>query len=177
MRRVVSLLLLPALALLAGGFAWPPTAAAYDDVVVIKPLGAPLYNLPFLDAEVVAMAACNERLPVVAAGDGWYQVSARARLLWVPAARVAEVSAAPEPDCTDAVTFQPFQAVMVSIPDGCLSLRRVPSQGAPFTFCVNSGHAYFLIGGPVEVDGEDWIQLWSAATGTGWSLARYLAAP
>jgi hypothetical protein len=39
---------------------------------------------------------------------------------------------------------------------------------------VPSGYQYVVTNGPIEVAGEDWLEVWSEATGSGWVLARYL---
>jgi len=59
---------------------------------------------------------------------------------------------------------------------GCLSLRHAASRSAGFDACVDNGHHYTVVSGPVDVGGEDWLELTSPDTGSGWSLADFLRA-
>jgi hypothetical protein len=150
------------------------SAPAPAGVVVTERFGAALRVAPSSDAAIFVIASCGEKLPVVAIGDGWYQVHSRSRDLWVGAARVADADAPPPFDCRDALTFQIGDTVVTSVASGCLSLRDSPATDAPFAFCVDNGHRYQILNGPVAADGEDWFQVTSPQTGSGWVIARFL---
>ena len=145
-----------------------------EAVRVVRQFGAALCTAPSGEADIVVVAACGETLTVAGENDGWYQVYARARSLWVGKARVENASAPSRPDCTNATTFQINDVVLTQVAQGCLSLRRTPSRDAPYDHCVNNGHRYTIINGPVAAEGEDWFEVQSASTGSGWVLAQFL---
>jgi len=150
------------------------SAGAAKSVVVIERFGAALRLTPSSTAAVYVVAACGEQLPVVAIGNGWYQVHTPTGDLWVGGARVADAANPPAYDCSGAVTFQTNDQVVTSVPSGCLSLRETPATDAPYVYCVDNGHRYVIVNGPIAADGEDWFQVTSASTGSGWVIARYL---
>jgi hypothetical protein len=143
-------------------------------VVVVKQYGAALRVAPSSEADIVVTASCGETLSVVSARDGWYEVYTRAQYLWVGGARVADVARPPAFSCREAVTFQVFDTVETFVVTGCLSLRAFASRTAPFEYCVTNGHRYTILNGPIEVAGEDWFEVWSAETGSGWVLAQFI---
>jgi hypothetical protein len=143
-------------------------------VVVIKQYGAALRVAPSSEAEIVVTASCGETLSVVGSQDGWYEVYSRAQYLWVGGARVADAARPPQFSCREAVTFQVFDTVETFVVTGCLSLRAYASRNAPFEHCVTNGHRYTILNGPIEVAGEDWFEVWSGETGSGWVLAQFI---
>lgn len=143
-------------------------------VVVIKQYGAALRVAPSSEAEIIITASCGETLSVVGAHDGWFEVYSRAQFLWVGGARVADAGRPPQFSCREAVTFQVFDVVETFVVTGCLSLRTLASRDAPFEHCVTNGQRYVILNGPIEVAGEDWFEVWSAETGSGWVLAQFI---
>lgn len=178
--RLAVFVVLSAALHLAGAF--PNRAAAYPEaattqpstVVVFKQYGAALRVAPSSEADIVVTASCGETLSVVSARDGWYEVYSRAQYLWVGGARVADAARPPAFSCREAVTFQVFDTVETFVVTGCLSLRAFASRTAPFEHCVTNGHRYTILNGPIEVSGEDWFEVWSAETGSGWVLAQFI---
>jgi hypothetical protein len=177
MKRWLTMLVVVAVGAVVGLTRAPSTvhaAALPDVVVVVKQYGAALRTAPDSDAPISYTASCGDFLTVVGARDGWYEVYAHATYLWVGGARVADAAAPPSYDCSAAFTFQIGDEVQTLVPSGCLSLRYTPSRQAPYDYCVENGHHYFIANGPIEVDGEDWFEVWSASTDSGWVLAEYL---
>lgn len=172
-----------------------PVVATVGQVVVIKKYGAGLRAQPTTDAELLDGIPCGTVLDVIAQQPGWYHVllstpvSRRDTLLWdgwVGGVRVRPLTDAPSDDCRDAVTFPPGIEVVTGVPTGCLSLRTQPARTAPLVrranpiastvedVCVQNGTHYWVVGGPVEVDGEDWLEVGADGIGRGWALADYL---
>ena len=142
---------------------------------VVKQYGAAIRSAPSSDAMIYWMASCNDVFVVIGRSSGWYEVlDTDGTSGWVGGARVS-VGAAPAPvDCRGAVTFQAGGTVYASVPSGCLSIRYEPSRAAGYGACVPSGYRLEIMNGPMEVNGEDWFEVWSPNTGGGWSLAAYL---
>lgn len=142
---------------------------------VVKRYGAAIRAAPSSDSMIYWMASCNDVFMVTGRSSGWYEILDRDGTSgWVGGARVS-VGAAPAPaDCRGAVTFQAGGTVIASVPTGCLSIRYEPSRTAAYDACVPSGYRLEIMNGPMEVNGEDWFEVWSPSTGGGWSLASYL---
>ena len=142
---------------------------------VVKRYGAAIRAAPDSDAMIYWMASCNDMFVVIGQSSGWYDVlDTDGTSGWVGGARVS-VGLAPAPvDCRGAMTFQAGGTAYASVTSGCLSIRDEPSRTAPYGACVPSGYRLEILNGPIEVAGEDWFQVWSPSTGTGWSLAAYL---
>jgi hypothetical protein len=154
---------------------WSGQASAQSgSVVVIRQFGAALRNAPSSDASIVFTASCGDVLPVIDSTSGWYEVLSGGSAVWVGGARVVPLSSRPSYSCADARTFQIGDEAVTYVPTGCLSLRYTPSRDASYDSCVNNGHVYVIENGPIEVNGEDWFEVWSRSTGDGWSLAQYL---
>lgn len=145
-------------------------------VVVIKRYGAALRAYPSSDAPIQTILPCGTQVTLINQSQGWYRVfqANPTRIGWVGGLRVAMVGAAPAFSCAGAVTYQVGDRVRTQVPTGCLSLRATPSRQAAYAHCVGNGHIYVITNGPIEVAGEDWFGVYSASTGGGWSLARYL---
>lgn len=143
-------------------------------LVVIKHFGAALRSAPSSSATIGTVLTCGATLRVEDAAGGWYHVSIENYDGWVGGARVADASNPPAYDCTDAYTFQPRQHGYSYVTTGCLSLRTAASRRAAYRYCVRNFHDYTVLNGPIEVAGEDWFQVSSRSTGSGWALAVYL---
>lgn len=157
--------------------AGPPAAPTGGSLalVVTERFGAALRVYPSSEAPIKIILSCGAQLTAFAQANGWYHVRAGgAGSGWVGGLRVAALSSAPSYDCRGAVTYQVGTRVRTYVPTGCLSLRAYPSRAAPYNHCVSNGHQYVIINGPIEVSGEDWFGVYSATTGSGWSLAQYL---
>lgn len=145
-------------------------------VVVTMRYGAALRANPSSDAPIQVIVPCGTQLTLVGQTQGWYHVfkTKPAAFGWVGGLRVAPLGSAPAFSCAGAVTYQVGDRVRTHVATGCLSLRSSPSPQAPYVHCVANGHIYAITNGPIEVAGEDWFGVFSASTGSGWSLARYL---
>ena len=67
------------------------------------------------------------------------------------------------------------QQVETYVASGCLSLRATPSPSAAILTCVENGHRYRIINGPVAPGtSEDWFEVYSRRTGSGWVLADHM---
>jgi hypothetical protein len=176
------------IAALAGGVAWlaaglgggPSLAQSGGTlpqaVVVDRPYGAALHSAPAGDARTVDTASCGDILSVIGASEGWLQVNTVDGALWLGGARVTDAASPSAFNCGNAITFYTGDDVTTSVASGCLSLRHAASRSAEFDTCVDNGHHYTVVSGPVDVDGEDWLELTSPETGSGWSLADFLRA-
>ena len=148
-------------------------------VTVIKRFGAALRVAPRSSARVSKMLSCGAYLQVLGAQGGWYYVSYLDDVTptthgWVGAARVGDPNTPLTPICFNAVTFLIGHHVYTKVASGCLSLRVSPSRSAPYNHCVSNYHDYVIINGPIGVGNDDWFQVTSRSTGTGWALAQYL---
>jgi hypothetical protein len=151
-----------------------PTQPTAVRARVIRRYGAAIRTSPSSDAEILAMVACNQVLNVLESQGGWRRVSNGSVVGWVGDARIA-AGADPGPvDCRGAITFPVGARAVASVPSGCLSLRGDPSRRASFEHCVPTGHGLQIINGPREVDGEDWFEVRSPSSGSGWALAEFL---
>jgi hypothetical protein len=166
---------------LAQYLAVAPSAAADQgpgagqSLVITKRFGPALHIYPDSDAPVSTVLPCGSALSTIAQANGWYEVSENGGRLvgWVGGARAAPVSSGAI-NCGGAVTYQIGSATRTFVPAGCLSLRGAPSRQATYAHCVPNGHVYLVTSGPISTAGEDWLGVWSASTGPGWSLAQYL---
>ncbi|MGE3908755.1 MAG: SH3 domain-containing protein [Chloroflexota bacterium] len=142
---------------------------------VVKRYGAAIRAAPSSDSMMYWMASCNDVYVVIGQAGGWYEILDRDDTTgWVGGARVS-VGAAPAPvDCRGAVTFQAGGTAYATVASGCLSIRHQPSRTATYDACVPSGYRLEIMNGPIEVNGEDWFEVWSPSTGRGWSLADFL---
>lgn len=149
---------------------------------VIRPYGAAVRVAPDGDAANLYNAACNETFPIVGRSGDWYEVYPGQSQLgaatgWVGGGRVRTGAYAypSSVDCGGAPTFYAGQYVGTYVESGCLSLRAAPSRRAEILSCVDNHHLYQVDNGPFDPGtGEDWFQVGSRATGTGWVLARHL---
>lgn len=188
MRRVVVVLLL--LAIVGVAFGPAPTVRAseprHEDSVgansavqylrVVRRFGAAIRGAPSSNATIYWIASCNDTFVVTGESNGWWQISlGGGDYGWVGGARVSVGVSPAYGNCANAVTFQ-IGSIAYAHPERCLSLRTYPSRDAPYDYCVPWGHAYEVINGPrTSAQGEDWIQVWSPSTGSGWSLANLLS--
>jgi Bacterial SH3 domain len=156
------------------GFGSQRAAAQVSSVVVTMPFGAALRYSPSSDADVYYTAACGDTFRVVDSSNGWYEVNAGGTFVWVGGARVANAASPGRYSCAGGRTFQIGDGVITRVQSGCLSLRYTPSRSAGYDSCVENGHYYVIQNGPLEVNGEDWFDVWSPSTGSGWSLAEFL---
>jgi hypothetical protein len=152
----------------------PEGPAAGYRARVVKRYGAAIRETPDGAASILAMAACNDLLEIQQTSNGWHRVSGTRASGWVGTARVATGGTPGPVDCSGAVVFPVGSTVTTLVPSGCLSLRTEPNRNAPFEHCVANGHRYQVVNGPREEGGEDWFQLSSPSTGSGWSLAEHL---
>lgn len=160
-----------------GAPATSPGGGSGATLTVVKKYGAAMHRQSSSDAPVVETVACGTRLRVFDAASGWYQVEAANQVAgWVGGVRVADAQTAP-PDCSGAVTFPVGSSVLSHVQSGCLSVRISPSRNATYAHCVSNGHAFKIINGPVEAEGDDWFGVTSADTGNGWVLAQFLEPP
>jgi hypothetical protein len=147
---------------------------------VIKPLGAAVRSVPISgEAHTIQFVAdCNDVFPVVGSNGPWVQVWAvgpfGSDFGWIGSARVAVGPNPPPANCAGAVTYQIGARVATSVSSGCLSLRHTPSRSAGYDHCVPNGFLYQVINGPIEVSGEDWIEVYNDFTGRGWVLGEFL---
>lgn len=150
---------------------------------VVKPLGAAVRSAPSSAQanNIHFVADCNDVFPVVGTNGPWIQVWATGSPFgtsgdfgWIGSARVAVGPDPPPVNCAGAVTYQLGARVVTSVPSGCLSLRERPSRNAEYEHCVGNGHLYYVINGPMEVSGEDWLEVFSDATGRGWVLGEFV---
>jgi len=178
MRPVVVVLLLVAvltvLAVPTAGAA-PPELQGAAMARVVKRHGAAVRAAPSSDAAIFWVAACNDQFQVVGESSGWWEVAlGNGGFGWIGGVRVAVAGYVPPVDCTGAVAYQVGSAAYAR-PTNCLSLRHWPSRDAPYEICVPWGYQYQIAGGPLDVVGEDWVQVWSPSTGGGWVLMDYLS--
>lgn len=144
-------------------------------LVVIMKYGAALRVSPSSNARIVYVVPCGTVLDNLGVSSGWYYAAAADNLEgWVGGARVASYDNPPNYSCRGARTFQMGSHVRTHVASGCLSLRAQPSRQSSYAHCVYNGHIYTVTNGPIAVNGEDWIGLFSGSTGYGWSLAQYL---
>lgn len=143
-------------------------------LLVARPYGAALRESPSSDARIVQVVPCGTPLPPEGESNGWYRVRWQSQDLWVGARRVEAPASVPVGVCAGAVTFQINEMVMASVQSGCLSLRSEPARTAPYQHCVESGYRYTILNGPVEAGDEDWFEVTSTGTGSGWVLAQFL---
>ena len=182
-----SLLVVVLVAMLLGATAWSaPNATAAEAASpgeqattyarVIKRYGAALRYEPSSDAGIYWIASCNDTFVVISEYAGWWQVALPdGGSAWIGGVRVS-VGAYPDwgPDCVYGFTYQ-VGSTAYAHPTNCLSLRYWPSRDAPYDYCVPYNYAYTVINGPIDVAGEDWTQVWSEGTGSGWVLVDYLS--
>ncbi len=159
------------------------THTAYPaKLVVFERFGAAMHTAPSSDASVVSTAPCGVALRVLGVSSGWYRVSfdggragfSRTYTGWIGGSRVADIAAPPTYDCTDSYIFQPNQHGYSYVQSGCLSLRTYASRQAPYHYCVKNFHDYTAINGPISVGSDDWFEVTSPSTGSGWVIAAYL---
>jgi hypothetical protein len=145
-------------------------------IVISEKYGAAIRSAPSSDARILVVLSCGTVLRQLGASGGWFHgVSANGQFDgWVGGARVRSADNAGSPNCSGAVTYQPGDQVISRVQTGCLSLRSSPSRSASFTQCVSNGHVYTILNGPIDVNNEDWFQVTSPSTGSGWSLAEFL---
>jgi hypothetical protein len=142
---------------------------------IIRPFGAALRTAPSSDAPILESLQCGDILPVIGFENGWVQVRDGGNEGWVGGARVS-VGQPPAPAaCRTSRALFVDTDVTTDVDTGCLSLRTTPSRDARMVACVHNGHAYHVLDGPIDPGtGEDWFEVYSASTGTGWALAEYL---
>jgi len=148
-------------------------------VTVIKRFGAALRSAPSSNSYVKHMLGCGAYLRVLGTSNGWYYVSYVDAVTptttgWVGGARVGPANAPLAQICANAVTFQIGEHVYTHVASGCLSLRVSTSRSAVYHYCVSNGHDYVILNGPIGVGQDDWFEVTSRSTGTGWALAQYL---
>jgi hypothetical protein len=160
----------------SAALARPAPAALYARVV--KRHGAAIHEYPGSEARVNWVASCNDLLFVTGQAEGWWQVSEPSGASgWVGGARVVVNSGPAYADCSGAYTFQIGGGARVAGVQSCLSLRHWPARDAPYDQCVPWGYYYQVVNGPIDVAGEDWLEVYSPEIGSGWSLADYLVLP
>jgi hypothetical protein len=174
-----------AFAVLAGGAgAQSPSAAGASDVRVtpqarvIRAFGAALRADPSSDAQIIESLQCGDLLPVIGFADGWVQVQDGGNEGWVGGGRVSVGSPPAQTSaCRTSRGLFVGEGATTEVDLGCLSLRATASREARILACVNNGHDYQIVDGPYDPGtGEDWFAVYSASTGTGWSLAEFLYA-
>jgi hypothetical protein len=142
---------------------------------VDRRFGAAIRVAPSSDADKLENAACGESWPVLATNGGWVEVDTEVGIGWVGGARVQISSSPLTIDCSDSRVFPVDGPATTYVASGCLSLRSRPSSDAPILACVDNGHVYTVIDGPVDPgSGDDWIRVSSRSTGSGWVLAEHL---
>jgi hypothetical protein len=135
--------------------------------------GTALRAAPNSDARIIVVLGCGTTLRQVGVNGDWYHtVTSNQTDGWVGGARIEPAGSAV--DCAGAVTYQPGDQALSHVQSGCLSLRSSPSRDASFTHCVSNGHVYTILNGPINVSGEDWFEVTSPSTGSGWVLADFL---
>jgi hypothetical protein len=154
-------------------------AANPSAVTVIKRFGAALRVAPSSDARVKTMLGCGAYLHVIGGNAGWYKVRYVDAVTpletgWVGKARVGDKNTPLTAICANAITFNIGQRVYTKVASGCLSLRVTPSRSAVYHYCVANYHEYVIVNGPIGVGADDWFEVTSGSTGTGWGLAQYL---
>jgi hypothetical protein len=183
MRRLWhSWLALALIVLIIGGSEDAAHAAGLNSpsaVTVIRQFGAALRVIPSSDAAVKKMVGCGAYLRVIGQNAGWYHVSYTDAVTptlngWVGKARVGAANTPLSRICANAVTFQIGEHVYTKVASGCLSLRVIASRNAVYYHCVSNYHDYAIVNGPIGVSQDDWFQVTSSSTGTGWALAQYL---
>lgn len=155
----------------------PTSSVAGADVYarVIKPYGAAIRVSPSSDAPIMFHTQCGDIWPVVYEQGGWVRIQAELGAGWIGGGRVAVGSPPPRADCRNARFIFTTGYVETYVPTGCLSLRAQPSRQAAILACVPNGHTYLVTNGPFDPGtGEDWFEVYSRATGPGWSLADHL---
>ena len=153
----------------------PSVAQSWTEARVIKPFGAALRRAPSSDAEVLFIVPCDSLLPVIAERGGWIQTEIGGLFGWVGGGRVRVGTNPPHADCEGGFTFDVGDVVATFVPTGCLSLRAEPSRDAHIYHCVSNGHRYRIVNGPIDPgSGEDWFEVWSSSTGSGWVLAEHI---
>ena len=148
-------------------------------VTVIRRFGAALRVAPSSDARMKKMLGCGAYLQVLGGNAGWYHVRYTDAVTptttgWIGQARVGAANTPLTTICANAETFQIGQHVYTKVVSGCLSLRVTPSRSAVYHSCVSNNHDYVIVNGPVGVGQDDWFEVTSPLTGTGWALAQYL---
>ncbi len=148
-------------------------------VTVVKQYGAALRSVPSSDARIKVMLGCGAYLQVLGENSGWYYVSYTDDVTptttgWVGKARVGSANTPLTRICANAVTFRIGEHVYTQVATGCLSLRVSPSRSAVYHYCVSNYHDYVVVNGPIGVAQDDWFEVTSRSTGTGWALAQYL---
>lgn len=142
---------------------------------VMKPYGAAIRVAPSSDATIMFHKPCGDLWPVLAQQGGWVRIQTDAGAGWVGGARVAVGSPPPWADCSNARFLFTTGYVTTFVPTGCLSLRDQPSRQAAILACVPNGHVYLVTDGPFDPGtGEDWFEVYSPSTGSGWALADHL---
>ncbi len=186
MGKMMRLWLAAVMAIAIAGSAMLPTVAAYGTqagnpsaVTVIRRYGAALRVAPSSDARVKTMLGCGAYLQVIGGNAGWYLVRYVDAVTpletgWVGKARVGDKNTPLTVICANAVKFNIGQHVYTKVASGCLSLRVIASRSALYHYCVANYHDYVIVNGPVGVGADDWFQVTSRSTGTGWALAQYL---
>lgn len=151
--------------------------------VVNKPFGAAIRSSTssVSGTNVQIIAECGDVLTVTGRSGSWLQVYAYASYGWIGAARVSlgalhndGTDMVPEVDCLGAISYQLGARFAAQVPSGCLSVRERPSREAGFEHCVPTGHLFFVINGPVDVDGDDWIEVRSVGIGDGWVRTDFI---
>lgn len=143
--------------------------------LVARPYGAALRDIPADYGGQKASLACGEVWPVLERRDGWVKILARDVEGWVSEGRV-NLAGTPRPaDCSTARYMPVGSSVYTHIDSGCLSLQARPTPAGATRACVDNGHEYEIVSGPYGRDPrQDWFEVDSPSTGSGWVLAEYL---
>jgi hypothetical protein len=167
--------------LTSGAGAETLSAARATDVRVIplarvtRRFGAAVRSAPSSDAPVLDNVQCGDILPVIGFEHGWVQVLDGDTESWVGGGRVSVGSPPAPASCRTARALYVDTDIAAYVDSGCLSLRASASREARMLACVKNGHEYHILDGPFDPGtGEDWFEVYSASTGTGWALAKYL---
>ena len=187
MRRILQILVLAALALapLVGGASGALAAPGGDSdgvpvlsalyARVSKPFGAAIRVAPDSDAPIMFHTPCGDTWPVIGQQGGWVQIQTGVGGGWIGGARVVTGAPPPPVNCAGGRFVFTTGYVSTYVPTGCLSLRAEPSREGRILACVPNGHIYLVTNGPLDPGtGEDWFEVYSPRTGTGWSLAAHL---
>lgn len=142
---------------------------------VVKRFGATVRVAPSLESPVLLSSRCGDLWPVTSVGDGWVAVTTSAGKGWIGGGRVVVSSSPAAIDCEAARFLPEGSAAKVQQAAGCQSLYYHPSSEAPSVACVESGHAYTVLDGPLDTGaGQEWFRVSSPTTGTGWTIADAL---
>ena len=142
---------------------------------VVRDYGAAIRVGPSSDAPIMFNTGCGDIWPVLETSGGWVKVRTDAGSGWIGGARVIVSSSPAAVDCRDARFIAPTTYVKTYVAAGCLSLRATPSREGKILACVDNGHDYLVIDGPVDRGtGEDWFKVTSRSTGSGWVLADHI---